>query len=872
MRTTACSDANIPAQWCETVLKQHQPERPPRPRLPNEPNSATSLVPGRVVPNEPIAALAPCPGRSPEFVPNEPNGGANPALSSATTRKIAPNEPKGDAITLILNRKFHRALLFFLAAALAFADTSLAQLGQGINAWNARDLPGAISKLHGVAAAQPRLADYAVYYLSSAEEQSGDSASALEELNRYRANPIPASPLAGKITLAYAKALLARRQPETNTKALEVLEADYKLLPQPDGDFTVGLAYEAQNEPQQAALAYQRVFYSYPNTDTAAQAWTALDHLRASLGADFPKPTAKQQLERCQKWLDAREYYKARQEYEQLSKSLDDSARDDAKVGMGAAIYLSGDSSGAFHYLKNLHVARSEADAERLYYLTEAARKTGDDAEMMDAVKQLGEHYDKSVWRLKALITAGNRYLLTNDRDKYTPLYKEASDTFPSDNSTAYCHWKVTWDAWLGDKPDRETLLREQIERYPDDTRASTALYFLGRLAEKNNKPAEARAWYERVSLQYPHYFYGVLARDRMKQPEAAAAVADETIKGWLDQIDWPKQRDLSASEATPATRLRIERSRLLTLAGLPDLAEAELRFGARTGNEQPALLAVELARTASSPFRALRLMKSFSGDYLALPIDRAPMKFWQMLFPLPYKDEVVRNARAHSLDPWQVAALIRQESEFNPGAKSHANAYGLMQVIPSTGRMMGRREGVRVRTTALFDPAMNIRLGTEYLRGQLDSWSGDWTQTLAAYNAGPGRVHEWLSWSNYREPAEFVESIPFSETREYVQAVLRNADMYRAIYGDRRAAEVEIPDTGDVPPTPPRVQTVSAPSSRPVVHRAVVTSSRSHTRTPVRRASSRASSHKVVAKRSTVRRSGKTVAGRRTRHKHEPA
>jgi soluble lytic murein transglycosylase len=783
------------------------------------------------------------------------------------------NKPNSDAISLIFNQKLGRALLLLLAPAfVCFADTSLAQLGQGINAWNAHDLPGAISKLHGLAVAQPRLADYAVYYLASAEEQSGDSASALEELNRYRANPIPASPLAGKITLTHAKALLDRHQPDSNAKALEILEADYKLLPQPDGDFTMGLAYEAQNEPQQAALAYQRVFYSYPNTDTAAQAWTALDHLRVSLGADFPKPTAKQQLERCQKWLDAREYFKARQEYEQLSKSLDDPARDDAKVGIGAAMYLSGDSSGAFRYLKNLHVARSEADAGRLYYLTEAARKTGDDAEMMDAVKQLGEHYDKSVWRLKALITAGNRFLLTNDRDKYTPLFKAASDTFPSDNSTAYCHWKVTWDAWLGDKPDRETLLREQVERYPDDTRASTALYFLGRLAEKNNKSAEARAWYERVSLQYPHYFYGVLARDRMKQPEVAAAVADETVKAWLDQIDWPKQRDLSATETNPATRLRIERSRLLALAGLPDLADAELRFGAKTGNEQPALLAVELARTAPSPFRALRLMKSFSGDYLALPVDRAPLKFWQMLFPLPYKDEVFRNARAHSLDPYQVAALIRQESEFNPGAKSHAHAYGLMQVIPSTGRLVGRHEGVRVRTAALFDPAMNIRLGTEYLRGQLDSWSGDWTQTLAAYNAGPGRVHEWLSWSNYREPAEFVESIPFSETREYVQAVLRNADMYRAIYGDRHADATEIPDTADVPPTPPRLQTVSAPSTRPVVHRAVAASSRSNSRTPVRRTTSHAASHKVLAKRSSARRGGKAVAGRRARRKHEPA
>lgn len=766
------------------------------------------------------------------------------------------------------------AVLMFATMPLAgAADGALAQLGQGISAYNAHNFPVAIAKLHGVAAEEPRLADYASYYLASAEEQTGDAASAIDELNRYRAKPIPNSPLAGKITLVQAKALLDERQPAPSTKALDILESDYKTLPQPEGDFAMGMAYEALNEKQQAALAYQRVFYSYPNTQAAADAWTAIDRLRTALGSDFPKPTAKQQLERCQKWLDAKEYLKARDEYEQLSKTLDeDASRDAAKVGIGAAEYLSGDSEIAFRYLNSLHVARSEADAERLYYVTEAARKTGDDARMMDAVKELGEHYEKSVWRLKALITAGNRYLLTNDRDKYTPLFKAASDTFPADNSTAYCHWKVTWDAWLGDKPERETLLKEQVERYPDDTRASTALYFLGRLAEKEGKAGEARAWYEQVSQRFPHYFYGVLARERLKQTELASAAADEDVKSWLDAIDWPEQKDLSATEATSATRLRIERSRLLTMAGLPDQSEGELRFGAKTGNEQPALLAIELARTAPSPFRALRVMKSFSGDYLALPIERAPLKFWQMLFPLPYKDDVFRNAREHALDPYQVAALIRQESEFNPGAKSHANAYGLMQLIPSTGRLAGREEGFRrVRTTALLDPGMNIRLGTEYLRAQLDNWSGDWTQTLAAYNAGPGRVHEWLSWSSYREPAEFVESIPFSETREYVQAVLRNADMYRAIYGGEHHASADIPDDSDVPPTPPRVQTVAA-TTRATVRPAVLTVSR---RMTTRRMTSRRTAPRRTAVRTASKsrkKASRTLAARKLHKKHVPA
>jgi soluble lytic murein transglycosylase len=194
--------------------------------------------------------------------------------------------------------------------------------------------------------------------------------------------------------------------------------------------------------------------------------------------------------------------------------------------------------------------------------------------------------------------------------------------------------------------------------------------------------------------------------------------------------------------------------------------------------------------------------MKSFTADYLSMPFESAPLKFWQMLFPLPYKDDVVRNAKSRDLDPYSVAALIRQESEFNPGARSRANAYGLMQLILPTGRLMGRQQGISVPSSrTLLDPSVNIQLGTQYLRGQLNNWGGDWVQTLAAYNAGPSRVREWLTWGTYREPAEFVESIPFNETREYVQAVLRNADMYRIIYGARHPGAADVKDLSDVPP-----------------------------------------------------------------------
>jgi soluble lytic murein transglycosylase len=158
----------------------------------------------------------------------------------------------------------------------------------------------------------------------------------------------------------------------------------------------------------------------------------------------------------------------------------------------------------------------------------------------------------------------------------------------------------------------------------------------------------------------------------------------------------------------------------------------------------------------------------------------------WDIFYPLTNWDQIKNWSKNRNLDQYQVAGLIRQETVFNSRAKSGANAYGLMQLLLPTARIVARKYGSSFIPSSgedLFQPAINIELGTAYLRDQFDKF-GRIEYVAAAYNAGPNRVPQWRA-TLPAEMDEFVEAIPFKETRGYVQGVIRNAAQYRRLYDD---------------------------------------------------------------------------------------
>jgi soluble lytic murein transglycosylase len=671
------------------------------------------------------------------------------------------------------------------AAVLRYAEThrtdkngALALLLLGATETDQRQFGDALTHLKAAAKRLPELADYVAYLSAVADSglrQFSDTEPALQPVWKFT----PASPLITKAVLLQADSYLQAGNPAA---AATLVQQHLVDLSTPQAELLLARAYEAQNNTEVAAQHYQKIYVEYPLSKEASDAEAALTR--------YPGIAPDALFARGLKLEAGGDYTRAGKELTDLLPRLSGESLDLARVRIGAAAYQARDNDAAYKYLSSFQATAPDAEAERLYYLLECQRRLNRLDEMNATLGKLTQSYPQSKWRLEGLISVAGYYAAHDQPDTAQPLFRTCFESFPSDADSAACHWKVTWSTYLRDPLQAEDMLREHLTRYAASDQTSPALYYLGRIAESKSDWATARAYYDAVNNAYPNYYYAILARERLETASLLTATASPTTAQFLSAIQIVNRRAPESFDPTPVTKLRIARAHLLDVAGLDDLSESELRFGAKVDG-QPQVIAIELADLATqrdAPDQAIRYIKHYAPGYLSMPLDAAPEKFWRLAFPLPYRKALEEYCRTQMLDPYLMAALIRQESEFNPKAVSRANARGLAQVMPATGRQLSRKLGMRFSTAMLFTPDTNLKLGTFYLKQLSDELQGKWEAALASYNAGKSHVTTWLAAANYREPSEFVESIPFNETRAYVQSVLRNAEVYRKLYGQKLA------------------------------------------------------------------------------------
>lgn len=534
-----------------------------------------------------------------------------------------------------------------------------------------------------------------------------------------------------------------------------------------------GMVSLALNQNDEAIHSFKSLLLAYPLTPEAAIARAKL----TSLGAENTL-TTEELRSLGDAYYRAGHYEEAAEQYRTLTQNpaLDTQTRNGFTVAAAACDLK----------LKRLNEREAEAlpdtpdenGARRLDLLMELARNRNDTDEQTSIVARMEKDFPESQWLAEALFSSGNMYLLRKEYARAAEYYSYLAEHFPRNKNAAAAHWRAGWLSYrLGLYKDAERIFDEQIRIFPDAPETASALYWRGRLYEtQDHSPAQAATNYRTVIRVYQHFFYAQLARQRLSALGETIPVSNPE----LDQIKAPEVPNLA--DSFPEDSPHLAKAKLLANAGMNEYISREIAADPDSGTWS-ALAEAQIYASYGEAYCAMRALKRALPGAASASIESIPLPYWHILFPEPYWSTIKAESTKNGLDPYLVAALIRQESEFNPSAISYANAWGLMQLLPSVGRTLAREEGMpHFQTFQLLDPETNIRLGARYLKQMLDKFGGVPEYALAAYNAGDSRVVDWQSAGPYNGIDEFVESIPFTQTREYVQAILRNIEIYREI------------------------------------------------------------------------------------------
>jgi soluble lytic murein transglycosylase len=641
-----------------------------------------------------------------------------------------------------------------------------------------RKFPDAVSALRSTHVAEASktqpdgaLADYAAYLTAQAFLQSNQLPQAETVLNGYD-QKYPDSIFVESVPILRANLMVQEGDPQAALAALNPHRQE-PVAGKADFQLALAKAEALAGRAAEAQQLFEHVYLDYPLSIEAsvARSQLATNGVLATLPID-------QRRRHADALYDANHFADAEDEYRSLAgqANVDAAARD-------AMLVAAAECDWKLKRLSQTQVnalpdTNDDAGARRMYLLMELARDKGDSTTQQSIVAQMETRFPDSPWLAEALYSSGNMYLLLKDYPHAITYYGELARRFPTSKYAPSAHWRAGWFNYrLGQYDEAARLFDEQIRVYAGGKEIPSALYWRGRIYEdQEHKPTAAAAYYRTILRVFSHYYYAMLAQDRVTH------LGDVTPDSIAD-LDAPKPVPIpELTDDVPEDDPHVVKARLLANAGLNEYIAPEIR-ASDGSDEWGAFAEAEIYASYGESWRAMRLLKRAIPFYTSAPMEAIPVAYWRILFPQMYWTDIKADAERNGLDPYMVASLIRQETEFNPGAVSNKNAWGLMQLLPAVGRALAKDEGLRhFQTSELLDPATNIRLGTLYLKQTLDKFGGQPEYAFAAYNAGDDRVIDWQSVGNYHGIEEFVESIPFSETREYVEAILRNEQIYREL------------------------------------------------------------------------------------------
>ncbi len=528
------------------------------------------------------------------------------------------------------------------------------------------------------------------------------------------------------------------------------------------------MVQEAKKDDAAAARTYDRLENEYAASPLAREATKKLARLAPLLPARTPAEKTARTLRRALDLFDAERYPDAASVLRGLlTRELSAGETNLVRVRLGRALLEAGKDREAEAHL--LAVGKGSAhEAEAAFAL---ARIRTRKAKTPDAYATVVTRFPDSAWAEDALLESGNFWQKDLKEAEALPYYERLLRDYPDGRQADQATWRLSWTYWRQKRPKEAVdVLERTLRARPSSRYTAGFLYWAGRCRLALGETEAARKHFQDAIVRYKNTYHG---------SRAAHALAG------LPRSASPLPPSVGAAPTPPEAEIpepNLTRLRRLILADRLDEASAELRLLPASPTVLGTIAWIDWRRGRLRA--AITTMKRAYPEHVSAVGDQLPPAVWRILYPIEYQQELVEQAKSEGVDPALVAALICQESTFQEGATSPVGARGLMQVMPATGRELARKLGIRLGPSSLHDPKVSLRLGTRYLRQMVEGFGGKVERALAAYNAGPGRVGSWTSAWPDLDAEEFVESIPYQETRYYVMTILTSREQYRRVYG----------------------------------------------------------------------------------------
>jgi len=654
---------------------------------------------------------------------------------------------------------------YLAVAAAGDRERGLAELRRGLALLGAGDARQALQAFDSGAERVPELGDWATVFAARAAADLGDTATVrarLASIDPYLAREwgwrteVDARLNAKDLKGAEAAAVAAANslQDAGRRATAWVVAGDLRLL----GAATAG-----------AKSAFRRAMEAAPSAIAAVDAARKLGEL--------PGLSPEEHLRIGRLYLRHGNMDRARAGLNAYLASGRGTALERAQVRLeiGRTYFNQGNYAAAERHLLDLanSAPNDRIGAEALFLAGRAQYRQGRAAEGRATFLRTAERYPHERAAAQAIFLVAD---LDHDEGRLETAreyYRRTAAIAPTINEAGLALMRLGGLAFVEEDYEGAASIFEEYRRlHPDGRRYQQATYWAAKAYEQLGQHGLARERLREVRRADPISWYGLRAADELKEdfwsfpmepsPPEDPAIRDEVANA-LVRLDL--LRELGQDAAAEFELERLKRHFMQRDGALYALAEAFNERG-----------------------------YTFTGINLGWEIHKREgawnPRLLRIIYPFPYRDLIVAEARERGLDPYLVAGLIRQESMFTAGIKSPAGAIGLMQIMPATGRALARSAGIQSFAVELLEkPEINVHLGTRYIAELMNRYGNRLISVLAAYNAGPHRVSRWSAFPEYRDEDLFAERIPFAETRNYVKIVQQNARVYQALYADAEGA-----------------------------------------------------------------------------------